>query len=362
MYLLKSFVLSVLTVFTCAVSHADEKNTVKLGVLTSLSGAVAEWGQNTREGMELALDEVNSEVEIHGRTLQLLFEDFGNLDPKKTSSGAQRLLQIEKVRVLLTQWAEDTEIAWPLARKENVLTMTYAAGSRDITKGRKLLFRIWPSDDLLIRRVIRYAAAASTAKPCIIWEQTAYFESMRAIAEEEWLALTKAKPLTIEHAPDVTDFRSYVLPLKECSSIVLLTEVNLLATLVRQVHAVNPSALLLSYPAVAAQSVLDNAGSGLDGVIYAAYPTATSEFAHRFAARYGHPPAPPAASAYDAVKILGQVIQKRGTLTEKIVSGLREIQNFPGASGTVSFTEDGDRSPLDSQLYKVIGGKVEPIG
>lgn len=345
--------------FTPVLLHADDRSGVKLGVLTTLSGSVAEWGQNTREGMQLALTEVNAEGGVHAKPLQLVFEDFADLDLKKAASGAQRLLQIEKVDVLLTQWAEDTEVAWPLALRQNVLTLTYSAGARDLTKGKRLLFRIWPSDESPIRRVIQYAATISKENPCIISQQAAYFESMRVVAEEEWFSITKKKARSVEHGPGVNDFRPYVLPLRECSSILILSEQNLLPSLLRQLKSLESRSLILGFPGMAAQSLRDAAGAAANGVVYAAYPPATKEFAERYTRVYGHSPGVPAAAAYDAVRVLAHTMNRHGIAAQEIAEGLHRLKEFPGATGAVSFTADGDRAPLPSQLWQIIDGKAE---
>ena len=339
--------------------HAEEKPPIKFGVITSLTGPVAEWGENTQRGMELALKELNAAGGVRGRPLQLIYEDMADMDSKKAATAAQKLLQIDMVNALLTQWSEDTEVAWPIALRQNVITLTYAAGSSEITKGRDLLFRVWPSDDVPVRRVVDFAARKGKKTLCILTQQSPYFESMKVVAAAEWVQINGQTPKMVEHTADVTDFRPYLLQLRNCDSVLTLSNQSLLPTIYRQLRTVGTKALLISYPGISAPSVREAAGSAADGIVYAAYLAATPDFSDRFLKLYGKKPGLPAAAAYDSVKLLAQAIEAKGISASDVSAGLKEIKSYVGASGTVTFTPDGDRAPLEPQLWRISGaGRV----
>ncbi len=65
------------------------------------------------------------------------------------------------------------------------------------------------------------------------------------------------------------------------------------------------------------------------------------------------------AVAYDAVYILKEMIEKYGTDTEKIKSGLYSIKNRQGAAGTLTIDANGD-AILEYAVKTVKDGKVVP--
>ena len=72
------------------VAVAAESLTV--GVLTCLSGGCAEWGVATKNGLELAQDEINSSGGFKGRRVDLQFEDSN-----EATSAAQAVTSFRKL-------------------------------------------------------------------------------------------------------------------------------------------------------------------------------------------------------------------------------------------------------------------------
>lgn len=330
-----------------------EPEKIRLGVISALTGPVAEWGVNTTQGMTLALDEVNREGGIKGSPLELIFEDFELMNLKKAAAAAHKLVEVDKVRVLLTQWSEDTEVGWPIARQSGILTFTYNAGATDITKNKDLLFRIWPADDALVRKIIQYAAKENGENPCVITMQSAYFYSMRVAAEQEWTRINGKPPLVVEHPTDITDVRPYVLRLRTCSSIAALTQESFLSLFFKELQRLHNKALLITHWGITSEAIRREAGTSITGVIFGAYPYASPDFRKKFIERYKRPPGVPAASAYDSIKVLAYAMNKQGTSTAQIVSGLEAVKNFPGATGAVEFTPDHDRAGITPQLWRI---------
>jgi branched-chain amino acid transport system substrate-binding protein len=75
------------------------KTEILVGSILDLSGPVAAFGKQTRNGMQLRVDEINEQGGIHGRKIRLLVEDDG-YDPKKSVLTAQKLVNQDKVFVV----------------------------------------------------------------------------------------------------------------------------------------------------------------------------------------------------------------------------------------------------------------------
>ena len=64
------------------------KTEIVIGTILDLSGPIAAFGKQSRNGMQLRVDEINEQGGINGRKLKLLVEDAG-YDPKRAVLAAQ---------------------------------------------------------------------------------------------------------------------------------------------------------------------------------------------------------------------------------------------------------------------------------
>jgi branched-chain amino acid transport system substrate-binding protein len=71
-----------------AQSQGVSKTEITLGSIQDLSGPLAGFGKQIRNGMTLRVDELNEQGGINGRKIKLIVEDSG-YDPKKAVLAAQ---------------------------------------------------------------------------------------------------------------------------------------------------------------------------------------------------------------------------------------------------------------------------------
>lgn len=91
-----------------AQSVTDER--INIGLLTDLSGPVALYGSESRNGMVMAVEEVNAAGGVHGRMLELFVEDHG-YDPKKALLAAQKMITRDEVFAILGHLGTATNMA-----------------------------------------------------------------------------------------------------------------------------------------------------------------------------------------------------------------------------------------------------------
>jgi ABC-type branched-subunit amino acid transport system substrate-binding protein len=88
--------------------------------------------------------------------------------------------------------------------------------------------------------------------------------------------------------------------------------------------------------------------------------TAAAEFSSLYAAKFGHDADIYAAHAFDAVKLLAEVMGKTGPGASGLRRGLLSVRNFPGAAGSTTFDSNGDViQPF--QICAVDAGRAVPL-
>ncbi|RME44349.1 MAG: ABC transporter substrate-binding protein [Chloroflexi bacterium] len=103
---------------------------IKIGALYALSGAAAAYGRSARDGLHLAVDEINRSGGLLGRPIAIILEDEGS--PTQAVERARRLVRQEGVQFLIgiDSSAVAEAIAPLLPQLELILMVTHAATPR----------------------------------------------------------------------------------------------------------------------------------------------------------------------------------------------------------------------------------------
>ncbi|MCA3186594.1 MULTISPECIES: ABC transporter substrate-binding protein [unclassified Cupriavidus] len=167
-------------VMTTLPAHAAD--TIKIGLITALSGQSARAGESLTRGMTIAIDEINAKGGLlGGRKLELVRrDDEGN--PAKGVLAARELIYKEKVAVLFG--GLDTPVSMaivPIANQEKVPFMgPWAAGTPITHNGANpnFAFRVSAVDEVVDKAMLQYAQKAFNAsKPGLILVNNPWGES-----------------------------------------------------------------------------------------------------------------------------------------------------------------------------------------
>ncbi len=190
-------------VFGCETTPA-EKEPVKLGAITYMTGVVSDDGLKTREGMELAVKEINDNGGVLGRPVELLYYDNGFTVEEAVTSTKEAIS--DGVHALVGFQTEDSgDAGVQLAQKENIpIVVTYGASkaSSDPDPSSPNYYvgsfhtNIYPHQwDLAIMKWIEDQGYKSCAN---LYIDIAYGYSESAIYNERWGQPGSAVKLTAE--------------------------------------------------------------------------------------------------------------------------------------------------------------------
>jgi len=130
--LVSALVLGILFTFGCSKKEPEARE-IKIGATLPLSGDAAVWGNNTREGIELALQLVNGRGGVLGRKISVIFEDTEAL-PNKGVSAYRKLTQVDRVEVVIDDSVSSVTLAMaPLAQRDHVVILATGATAPKIS-------------------------------------------------------------------------------------------------------------------------------------------------------------------------------------------------------------------------------------
>ncbi|MGL4982700.1 MAG: ABC transporter substrate-binding protein [Treponemataceae bacterium] len=131
------FVVALLTV-GCAKNNDD---VIKIGGIFPLSGSVAVYGNEARNGVELAISEINAAGGIDGKQILLIAEDDeGN--PEKTVNAYKKLTSRDGVKVIIGSLTSGaTASIASIAQAQKIILLAPAATMESITDAGDYIFR-----------------------------------------------------------------------------------------------------------------------------------------------------------------------------------------------------------------------------
>ena len=128
----KVFLLfSLFLVFALLISGCIKKEpeTYKVGAILPLSGSGANYGKWEKQGVDLAVDEINQAGGINGKKIEIIFEDSKSL-PKDGVSAMNKLSSVDKVPVAIAGISSVVLACAPVADQYKVVLLNSGGVSR----------------------------------------------------------------------------------------------------------------------------------------------------------------------------------------------------------------------------------------
>ncbi|HWH80670.1 MAG TPA: ABC transporter substrate-binding protein [Burkholderiaceae bacterium] len=108
------------------------KDEIVVGSIQDLSGPIAGFGKQVRNGMLLRVDEINEQGGINGRKLKIIVEDSA-YDPKKAVLAAQKLVNQDKIFIMIGHiGTAQNNAAMPVQFEKNVINFFPVTAAREM--------------------------------------------------------------------------------------------------------------------------------------------------------------------------------------------------------------------------------------
>ena len=117
---------------TALAQQGVSKTEIVIGTIQDLSGPLAGYGKQDRNGMQLRVDEINEQGGVHGRKLKLLTEDSG-YDPKRAVLAAQKLVNQDKIFIMVGHLGTaQNNAAMPVQFEKNIVNFMPITAAREM--------------------------------------------------------------------------------------------------------------------------------------------------------------------------------------------------------------------------------------
>lgn len=323
---------------------------IKIGVITTLTGEMSKYGEGIANAQELAASEINSAGGINGKQIKLIFED-SPCDPQKAINAVNKLVQIDKVDFIVGPLCSSELLAIaPILNKANIPIISSTATSPNITSAGEYVFRNIPSDDLRAKVFAEYIYKDSDIKEISI----IYANDDASVTYEKYFTekfeFFGGKILSKEiYAKGAKDMRTQLTKIKNANpkAILMISWPEETGSILKSSKEMNINVKFFEgFEVMSDPHVKQIAGDLVNGVIYIQPAESKSlkaeQFKKQYEEKYGATPPFYSAESYDLIYLYKLAIQNAKGDLDKVKNELYKIKNYEGASGTITFDQQGD--------------------
>ena len=345
--------------------------TVKIGGIGPLTGDYANYGISVKQGVELAIKEINAAGGIGGQQIELSFQDSQG-DPESAANAYGKLMDWGMQLSLGGVFSGETATVVAAAKDDDIILLTPSGSSDAILEGNDKAFRVCFNDSYQGVAAADFVVEHKLADKVAVLYQSDYdysvglYEAFKAECEAKNIQIVEVQTFT---EGTKTDFTTQINKLLDADVKVIFIPI----------YAEPASTFLTQAKGKFGDDVYFFGADGLDGILgkvaqdvtiadnvlmltpFAADSTEADiqAFVKAYQEAYKSTPDQFAADGYDAIYILKAAVEKAGSTSGAAVAKVMQEIKVDGLTGTMTWTADGNtqKSAL-AIIYKNGEGSV----
>jgi branched-chain amino acid transport system substrate-binding protein len=367
-------------------------SSIGIGINLPFTGADAADAANIRDGALMAIDEINARGGIAGQIqiVPIIKDDgtvaAGQYDPAQAATNTKQFVADPSVvAVVGPQMSGSGKAMSPIASAADLMLITPSSTNPDITdpsfasqyrpEGKAIYFRTVTTDAFQGPFMANYAAEVLGIHSVYVLDDTgAYGEGVANAFEQQAIA------------KGITVLGHDKLDPKESDYTTVLTKINALqpeglyyggvqqagVKLARQAYDIMPQLPKMGGDGMYSVSLISDAGQAAENwyATIAAPDTIdqpeAADWVGRYQAKYGRAPLNYALTAYDAVLVIedtiNRLVRDGMPITRQNVRDYAAQTSLPTLQGVIAFDENGDLKDKIVSVFQVKDGAYQFVG
>ena len=359
----------------------ESGDTIKVGANFELTGNVANYGNATIEGLQLAIEEANEAGGINGKKIELVSVDDKS-EAAESINAATKLISDDDVKIIVGPATTGLVLAeTQTATDAKVPIIAPCATSPEATvengKVKPYVFRSCFIDPQQGEVMATFAAKELKAKTAVIYVDNSsdYSKNLAKVFKEKFEAAGGKVVMEEAFLQKDQDFKATLTKLKTANADVMFVPAYYeeVGKIVKQAREMGINSAILGTDGWDDTKVVDIAGA--DALNNTFFSTHYSEkdaevqgFIEAYKKKYNRAPNVFAALGYDAGKMLVDALKRAGSGdTEKIREALEATKDLKVGTGTISM--DKNHNPIKTAVIlemkngeKELKAKIAPEG
>ena len=343
--------LCALLLGACAGDQGGGGDEIVIGEFGSLTGTTATFGISTRNGIDMAIAEVNAGGGVLGRQVRVIVEDDQGR-PEEAQTVVTKLVTSDRVVAVLGEVASSrTLAAAPVAQQYGIPMITPSSTNPRVTEVGDYIFRVCFIDPFQGLVMARFAANSLGVQRVAILRdiRNDYSVGLAAVFQENFRQLGGTIVGDQSYSEGDTDFSAQLTALAATNPDAIFipgyyTEVGLIA---RQARQLGISVPLLGGDGWDSPRLTEIGGTALNNSYFSTHYSAEDPspaiqaFVSSYREQYGEAPDAMAALGYDAARILFDAMERAGTTEPTALrQALAETKDFQGITGSITIDEN----------------------
>ena len=367
LFLAFSIIFSILLSSACVDKSANSANTstgsdtgdIKVGVYVDLTGQTSSFGQSTKNGIQLAIDEINAAGGVNGRKITLVIEDDQGR-PEQAKTVISKLINQDKVIAVLGEVASSNSLAAaPVAQEAKIPMITPSSTNPKVTEVGDYISRVCFIDPFQGSVMAKFAANTLKAKTAAIIGdvQSDYSKGLTEFFTQEFTKLGGKVVAEQKYAQTDPDFKAQLTAIRNTNPDVIYIPgyYGQVAIIAKQARELGMNMPLLGGDGWDSPELWKLGGEALKNAYISNHYSAENpapeiqSFVKAYQAKFNTVPDSLAALAYDSAKVLADAIKRAGgTDSAKLKDAINATKDFKGVTGTI--TLDAKRNAVKSAV------------
>jgi len=356
-----------------AAQKVSEEKVIKIGAILPLTGSAAIHGQFQKQGIEIAVKEINEKGGINGHKVKIVYGDSKN-EGKTGINVFKKMLDFDKVHIF---YSSMSGVSYPIASYvhsndlRNVLIMVTLVSVPGITKLSPIIYRCFITSDKESKIIGDFIRKILMAKKIGVYYVNDDY-GMGAYKTLESYCNTHNIEIIwkASYNKNVKDHRNTLLKLKksEVEALVIVGYNESFAYAIRQKYELQIDIPTVTTIGLAVRQWRELAGEeAVEGIYFtdSGFETSTTEakkeFCERFKQTYNVQPNVISAFSYTAIKLLVEALRlSEGNFSVySVKKALDSITHFQTPVGEITFSNQ-EASPK-IVIKKIENGKIKEI-
>lgn len=356
---------------TTGLSGCERKREpIKVGFVGGLTGRHSDLGTAGRNGVILAVEEVNEAGGIHGRPVELITKD-DKQDPETAVKVDKELIQEGVVAIIGHMTSAMSVAALPLINKEKMLMISPTTSTDELSGMDDFFVRVMAPNNAETDHLARYAfEKAGLRKMAVAYDLSnrayteRYFRQFRSRFETMGGKVIKVE--TFRSGPDLP-FETNAKALLETDPDGLLIVASALDTamICQHIRRLGSPLPILSGGWAMTDDLIHHGGRSVEGLVFSTLHNEQGKhpcylkFRENFKKRFGHGPNFAAVHGHEAAQLLLQAL-KQNTSLAQLKATILGLTSIPGLYGDFKLDRFGDPQ-RERFLVTVKAGRFQSV-
>lgn len=337
--------------------------TIKIGINAPLTGDIPKVGEGTKFAAELWLEETGGTITVGGKEykVELVIEDNESKGESAAAVNTKLITQDEVLVIVGPQASKQAVPAGGVANDLETPMISPWSTNPNTTLNRPWVFRTPFLDPFQGPVVANFVTEEfGFTKAGVLYDIASdYPKGLAEFFKSAWEDLHgEGSVVAFESfTTGDTDFSAQLTKIMDAGAEFIFTPqyYNEVALIVQQAHELGFTGPIVGSDSWGSAETVNLCGEDCYGAFFSTHYAAegatgaTKEFIDKYNAKYGYVPDDVGALTWDSLNIVKKAIEDCGEITGDIKAdrkcvrdAMANIKEFPGITGNMTFTEEGD--------------------